>query len=80
MSEVLYEVTLRVQPVIAGAYRAWLDAHVRELVALPGFVGSPANCWSHWFLFPPLPGDIEGYKLPDPRDLSLELLYGSLVA
>ena len=38
MSEVLYEVTLRVQPVIAGAYRAWLDAHVRELVALPGFV------------------------------------------
>jgi len=43
-------------------------------VALPGFVGSPANCWSHWFLFPPLPGEIEGYKLPDVRDLSLELL------
>ena len=43
-------------------------------VALPGFVGSPANCWSHWFLFPPLPGEIEGYKLPDVRVLSLELL------
>ena len=43
-------------------------------VALPGFVGSPANCWSHWFLFPPLPGEIEGYKLPDVRELSLELL------
>ena len=28
-------------------------------VALPGFVGSPANCWSHWFLFPPLPGEID---------------------
>src|SRR5262249_21745852 len=24
-------------------------------VALPGFTGSPAHCWSHWFLFPPLP-------------------------
>ena len=24
-------------------------------VPLPGFVGSPAGCWSHWFLFPPLP-------------------------
>jgi sugar phosphate isomerase/epimerase len=43
-------------------------------VALPGFVGSPAGCWSHWFLFPPLPGEIDGYKLPDVRDLSLELL------
>ncbi len=43
-------------------------------VALPGFVGSPANCWSHWFLFPPLPGEIEGYKLPDVRELALELL------
>jgi sugar phosphate isomerase/epimerase len=43
-------------------------------VALPGFVGSPAHCWSHWFLFPPLPGEIEGYKLPDPRQVSLELL------
>jgi sugar phosphate isomerase/epimerase len=43
-------------------------------VALPGFVGSPANCWSHWFLFPPLPGNIEGYDIPDVRDVSLELL------
>src|SRR5581483_8761623 len=43
-------------------------------VALPGFVGSPAHCWSHWFLFPPLPGEMEGYKLPDVRDVSLELL------
>jgi sugar phosphate isomerase/epimerase len=43
-------------------------------VALPGFVGSPANCWSHWFLFPPLPGSMEGYDLPDVRQVSLELL------
>ena len=55
-----------------------LAGHLSKLqnrhVALPGFVGSPANCWSHWFLFPPLPGQIEGYDLPDVRDLSLELL------
>jgi sugar phosphate isomerase/epimerase len=43
-------------------------------VALPGFVGSPAHCWSHWFLFPPLPGSLEGHPIPDVRDVSLELL------
>jgi len=43
-------------------------------VALPGFVGSPAHCWSHWFLFPPLPDSIEGFKIPDVRQVSLELL------
>lgn len=43
-------------------------------VALPGFVGSPANCWSHWFLFPPLPTAMEGYPIPDVRDVSLQLL------
>lgn len=57
---------------------ARLAGHLSKLqgrkVALPGFVGSPANCWSHWFLFPPLPTAIEGYDLPDVRQLSLELL------
>ncbi len=43
-------------------------------VALPGFVGSPAHCWSHWFLFPPLPTEIDGHAIPDVRDVSLELL------
>lgn len=43
-------------------------------VALPGFVGSPANCWSHFFLFPPLPAKIGDYDLPDVRQVSLELL------
>ncbi len=43
-------------------------------VPCPGFVGSPANCWSHFFLFPPLPQAIGEYKLPDVRELSLELL------
>jgi sugar phosphate isomerase/epimerase len=43
-------------------------------VALPGFVGSPAHCWSHFFLFPPLPGGIAGHAIPDVRQVSLELL------
>jgi sugar phosphate isomerase/epimerase len=43
-------------------------------VALPGFVGSPAHCWSHFFLFPPLPANIGGYDIPDVRQVSLELL------
>jgi sugar phosphate isomerase/epimerase len=43
-------------------------------VALPGFVGSPAGCWSHWFLFPPLPGNIEGHAIADVREVSLQLL------
>ena len=55
-----------------------LAGHLSKLqgrkVALPGFVGSPAHCWSHWFLFPPLPSEIGGHKIPDVRDVSLELL------
>ena len=43
-------------------------------VALPGFVGSPANCWSHWFLFPPLPTSMDGHAIEDVREVSLELL------
>jgi len=43
-------------------------------VALPGFVGSPAHCWSHFFLFPPLPSSIGGHAIADARQVSLELL------
>ena len=43
-------------------------------VALPGFVGSPAHCWSHFFLFPPLPTAVGGHAIPDARQVSLELL------
>jgi sugar phosphate isomerase/epimerase len=43
-------------------------------VAVPGFVGSPAHCWSHFFLFPPLPTNIGGHAIPDVRQVSLELL------
>jgi sugar phosphate isomerase/epimerase len=55
-----------------------LAGHLSKLqnrkVAVPGFVGSPAHCWSHWFLFPPLPTSIGGYDIPDVRKVSLELL------
>ena len=55
-----------------------LAGHLGKLqgrkVALPGFVGSPAGCWNHWFLFPPLPGEIAGHKLADVRDVSLDLI------
>src|SRR5205085_4478545 len=43
-------------------------------VAVSSFVGSPAHCWSSFFLFPPLPGSIAGHAIPDVREVSLELL------
>ena len=43
-------------------------------VPVSGFVGSPAHCWSHWFLFPPLPKSLGGHPIPDVYEVSLELL------
>ncbi len=43
-------------------------------VPVSGFVGSPAHCWSHWFLFPPLPSSLGGHEIPDVYKVSLELL------
>jgi antibiotic biosynthesis monooxygenase (ABM) superfamily enzyme len=37
---IVYEVNLRVQRRIEAEYRAWLDEHVRSILALPGFVGA----------------------------------------
>lgn len=45
-----------------------------RIVPVSGFVGSPAHCWSHWFLFPPLPSSLAGHPIPDVRAVSLELL------
>jgi sugar phosphate isomerase/epimerase len=42
--------------------------------AVPGFVGSPAHCWSHFFEFPPRPKSIGGHAIPEVLDVSLELL------
>jgi sugar phosphate isomerase/epimerase len=55
-------------------YAGHLSKLQNRKVAMSGFVGSPAHCWSHFFLFPPLPGEMEGYALPDVRQVSLELL------
>ena len=37
---IVYEVNVFVRREIEAAYREWLDAHVREIVALPGFTGA----------------------------------------
>ena len=37
---IVYEVNLFVRNEVAAEYREWLDAHVREIVALPGFLGA----------------------------------------
>lgn len=36
----VYEVNVELDAGIADAYRAWLDAHVRGILALPGFLGA----------------------------------------
>lgn len=43
-------------------------------VALPGFTGSPAHAWSHFFEFPPRPKSIAGFPIPDAIDVALELI------
>ena len=40
MSTVIYEVNLFVRRAIEREYRDWLDAHIREILALPGFVSA----------------------------------------
>ncbi|MEO6364788.1 MAG: DUF4286 family protein [Luteimonas sp.] len=40
---VIYEVAIEADAVIADEYRAWLDVHVRKMLALPGFVGARIN-------------------------------------
>jgi hypothetical protein len=37
---IVYEVDLELETAIAAEYRAWLDAHVPQLLALPGFVSA----------------------------------------
>lgn len=37
---IVYEVNLFVQRGVEAEYRAWLDGHVREILALPGFLGA----------------------------------------
>ena len=37
---VIYEVNLDVDASVEADYRAWLQAHVAEILALPGFIGA----------------------------------------
>lgn len=37
---VVYEVNLDVEAAIAAEYRAWLQAHVAQMLALPGFASA----------------------------------------
>ena len=55
-------------------YAGHLSKLQNRKVPVPSFVGSPAHCWSHWFLFPPLPTSCEGHAIPDVREVSLQLL------
>lgn len=37
---IIYEVRVLIAPAIEPAYREWLDAHIREIIALRGFTGA----------------------------------------
>lgn len=37
---IVYEVRASCEPAIAEDYRAWLDGHVREILAIAGFTGA----------------------------------------
>jgi antibiotic biosynthesis monooxygenase (ABM) superfamily enzyme len=41
---IIYEVTLHVETDIAAEYDVWLEQHVAEMLALPGFLG--AEVWA----------------------------------
>jgi sugar phosphate isomerase/epimerase len=58
----------------AARYAHALGKLQNRHVALPGFVGSPAHCWSHFFEFPPRPRSLGGFAIPDAVEVSLELL------
>ena len=50
---IVYEVNVFVKREVEAAYRDWLEGHVREIIALPGFTGA------HVFerIEPPAPAD-----------------------
>lgn len=62
------------QMICATRFAHFIGKEQDRVVPLPGFTGSPAHCWSHWFQFPPLPSSLGGYDIPDVRKVSLEIL------
>ncbi|MEX0713994.1 MAG: sugar phosphate isomerase/epimerase [Pirellulales bacterium] len=75
-AEVADVVRRQARNALVGAVRLarFLGELQDRVVPVSGFVGSPAHCWSHWFLFPPLPKSIGGHEIPDVFRVSLELL------
>ena len=65
MAAVGYEVTLHVDAAIADAYLAWLQGHVAQMKALPGFTGGRA-----WRVLEPAPaaGEVVFCCLYELRD------------
>jgi sugar phosphate isomerase/epimerase len=74
--DVAHLIHMQATSALLGAAR--LAHHVGRLqnrkVPLPGFTGSPAHAWSHWFEFPPRPRNLGGFDIPDAVQVSLELL------
>ncbi len=70
---VIYEVELEVDRGVEAEYRAWLDAHIAEILALPGFLG--ASRFER--LDPPAPEGrfalVVHYRLPDAAALAAYL-------
>ncbi|MFO1507649.1 MAG: DUF4286 family protein [Lysobacterales bacterium] len=62
---IVYEVELTIDVQIAQEYRRWLDRHVRDMLALPGFTG--AELWER--IDPPPPAErvvlVAQYRLAD---------------
>jgi hypothetical protein len=73
VSAVVYEVNLAVDAAVLGEYRAWLAAHVAQILALPGFAG--AQVWDVREPAPP-PGEAHlcvQYRLRDADALEAYL-------
>lgn len=70
---VIYEVTLHVRTARQVEYRAWLAAHIEEILALPGFTGAQV----HELLEPVAPDGWPGlcvhYRLVDAEALAIYL-------
>lgn len=71
--DVIYEVNLEVDRHIEAEYRSWLQAHIAEILALPGFVS--AQCLAR--LEPPAPAGrlalCVHYRLTDRASLAAYL-------
>lgn len=55
-------------------YAGALGKLQNRVVPIPFFTGSPARAWSAFFAFPPIPKEIAGFAITDPRDASLQLI------